>query len=90
MRNGFVLLEPGKVEVLGGRVPALLERWRMQKQLAEHSRAGDAEDAAPRFGDAFASSSGAPLPVPAVPRLQGQLQSIGRLGSSAKCPALYV
>lgn len=35
MLHGYILLAAG-VEVLGGHVPELVERWKMQRELARH------------------------------------------------------
>ncbi len=47
MMNGYILL-PASLEVLGGRVADLAERWELQHELASHSRAGKG-DGVPRF-----------------------------------------
>ncbi|KAG8231528.1 hypothetical protein J437_LFUL008069, partial [Ladona fulva] len=38
MMHGLLLLRPHHLEVLGGRVTALVEKWELNRSLAKHSR----------------------------------------------------
>ncbi|XP_046748370.1 tudor domain-containing protein 3 isoform X2 [Diprion similis] len=46
--HGIILLKPSHIlSVLGGKVPSLVEKWEMNKKLAQHSRVRPAEEGGP-------------------------------------------
>ncbi|XP_071499989.1 tudor domain-containing protein 3-like [Diadema antillarum] len=45
--NGFIILTPATVKVLGGRVEEMVERWELARQLAHHTRTTQVEGAPP-------------------------------------------
>ncbi|XP_061926288.1 tudor domain-containing protein 3 isoform X1 [Entelurus aequoreus] len=38
VKNGFLLLDDSKMDVLGGEVEHMVEKWELQRSLAKHSR----------------------------------------------------
>ncbi|XP_069677704.1 tudor domain-containing protein 3-like isoform X2 [Periplaneta americana] len=47
MVHGFVLLTPSSIDVLGGRVPPLIEKWELNRSLAKHTRGRIGEEGGP-------------------------------------------
>jgi len=45
--SGLLLVSPQNVEVLGGRVAALAERWELNRSLAKHKRRGATDEGGP-------------------------------------------
>ncbi|XP_046623803.1 tudor domain-containing protein 3 isoform X1 [Neodiprion virginianus] len=46
--HGIILLKPSHIfSVLGGKVPSLVEKWEMNKKLAQHTRVRPAEEGGP-------------------------------------------
>ncbi|KAJ9597478.1 hypothetical protein L9F63_011663, partial [Diploptera punctata] len=47
MAHGFMLLKTSCIEVLGGSVPALVEKWELNRSLAKHTRGRIGEEGGP-------------------------------------------
>ncbi|KAG8248854.1 tudor domain-containing protein 3 [Homalodisca vitripennis] len=47
MSHGLLLLRPGGVQVLGGRVTALIDKWELNRSLAKHTRGRIGEEGGP-------------------------------------------
>ncbi|XP_046995133.1 tudor domain-containing protein 3 [Schistocerca americana] len=47
MSHGYLLLRPSLIEVLGGKVPHLVEKWELNRTLAKHTRGRVGEEGGP-------------------------------------------
>lgn len=62
-KSGFLLLEPAHVEVLGGKVEALVEKWAITQELAHFTRAKPAGVGGPPPWVAFGKRIGGETPA---------------------------
>ncbi|TRY69972.1 hypothetical protein TCAL_02336 [Tigriopus californicus] len=71
-KSGFLLLEPGHVDVLGGKVEALLEKWAISQELAHFTRAKPAGVGGPppwvAFGKRIGGEGSADAGFKALPK----------------------